>query len=78
MVALAHPSVVALLAGIGLASGFGALLRSVSRDLDLPTTVPAGALVLLAAGAITAVLLAASLPARRAARIDLLRAIATE
>jgi putative ABC transport system permease protein len=41
-------------------------------------TVPLGQLALAAAAATTVGVLAAVLPARRAARVDLLRAIATE
>ena len=64
-------------AAIGL--GLGAFIGwAISRDLDLPATVPAGQLILVAAAAITTGVLAAALPARRAAQVDVLRAIATE
>jgi putative ABC transport system permease protein len=51
---------------------------AIGRDLDLPGTIPAGQLALLAAAALMVGVLAATLPARRAARVDLLRAIAAE
>jgi putative ABC transport system permease protein len=69
--------IAAIGAAIGL--GLGAFIGwAVSRDLDLPTTLPAGQLTLVAAAAITTGVLAAALPARRAAQVDMLRAIATE
>jgi putative ABC transport system permease protein len=69
-----------LLAAIGTTIGLtlGAFLGwAVSRDLDLTATIPAGQLALFAA-AIPVGVLAATLPARRAARVDMLRAIAAE
>ena len=64
-------------AAVGL--GLGAFIGwAVSRDLDLPTTIPAGQLALVAAAAIATGVLAAVLPARRAAQVDMLRAIATQ
>ena len=69
--------IAAIGATIGL--GLGAFIGwAVSRDLDLPATLPAGQLTLAAAAAITTGVLAATLPARRAAQVDVLRAIATE
>jgi putative ABC transport system permease protein len=69
--------IAAIGAAIGL--GLGAFIGwAVSRDLDLPTTLPAGQLTLVAAATITTGVLAAALPARRAAQVDMLRAIATE
>jgi putative ABC transport system permease protein len=70
-----------LLAAVGTTIGLalGAFLGwAVSRDLDLTATIPVGQLALFAAAAITVGVLAATLPARRAARVDLLRAIAAE
>jgi putative ABC transport system permease protein len=70
-----------LIAAIGAAIGLGLgafIGWAVSRDLDLPATLPAGQLTLVAAAAITTGVLAAALPARRAAQVDVLRAIATE
>jgi putative ABC transport system permease protein len=65
--------------GAALGLGLGAFIGwAVSRDLDLPATLPAGQLTLVAAAAITTGVLAAALPARRAAQVDVLRAIATE
>jgi putative ABC transport system permease protein len=69
--------IAAIGATIGL--GLGAFIGwAVSRDLDLPATLPAGQLTLAAAAAVTTGVLAATLPARRAAQVDVLRAIATE
>jgi putative ABC transport system permease protein len=65
--------------GAALGLGLGAFIGwAVSRDLDLPFTLPAGQLALVAAAAITTGVLAAALPARRAAQVDVLRAIAAE
>ena len=71
----------AIVAAIGttVGVGLGALLGwAVSRDLDVPATVPVGWLAVLAAATVAAAVLAAALPARRAARVDLLRAVAVE
>jgi len=69
--------IAAIGATIGL--GLGAFIGwAVSRDLDLPATLPAGQLILVAAAAITTGVLAAALPARRAAQVNMLRAIATQ
>jgi putative ABC transport system permease protein len=70
-----------MIAAIGVAIGFGLgafIGWAVSRDLDLPTTIPAGQLTLVAAAAIATGVLAAVLPARRAAQVHILRAIATQ
>jgi putative ABC transport system permease protein len=70
-----------LVAAIGTAIGLGLgvfLGWGVSRDLDLRVAIPLGQLALFAAAAILASVLAASLPARRAARTDVLRAITAE
>jgi putative ABC transport system permease protein len=70
-----------LVAAIGTAIGLGLgafLGWAVGRDLDLRVVVPAGQFALIATAALVAGVLAAALPARRAARIDLLRAITTE
>jgi putative ABC transport system permease protein len=64
--------------GVAIGLGLGAFIGwAVSRDLDLPVTIPAGQLNLVAAAAIATGVLAAVLPARRAAQVDMLRAIAT-
>jgi putative ABC transport system permease protein len=73
--------VAVLLAAIGTTAGLtlGAFLGwAVSRDLDLTATIPVGQLALFAAAAITVGVLAATLPARRAARVDMLRAIGAD
>jgi putative ABC transport system permease protein len=70
-----------LVAAIGTAIGLGLgafLGWAVGRDLDLRVVVPAGQFALIATAALVAGVLAAALPARRAARIDLVRAITTE
>ncbi|HEX6676062.1 MAG TPA: FtsX-like permease family protein [Actinomycetes bacterium] len=70
-----------IVAAIGTALGLalGAFVGwAVSRDLDVHPTVPVGQLALAAAAATMVAVLAAVLPARRAARVDPLRAIATE
>jgi putative ABC transport system permease protein len=65
--------------GTGLGLGLGAFLGwAVGRDLDLPAAVPVGRLALVAAAAIVAAVLAAALPARRAGRVDVVRAVAAE
>jgi putative ABC transport system permease protein len=71
----------ALVAAIGTAIGLGLgafLGWAVGRDLDLRVVIPVGQLALFAAAAILAGVLAASLPARRAARTDVLHAITAE
>jgi putative ABC transport system permease protein len=70
-----------IIAAIGtvVGLGLGALVGwAVSRDLDLPATIPLGPLAVLAVAAVAVAVLGAALPARRAARLDLLHAIATE
>jgi putative ABC transport system permease protein len=70
-----------IMAAIGTTVGLslGAFLGwAISRDLDLPATIPVAQLALFAAAALMVGVLAATLPARRAARVDLLRAIAAE
>jgi putative ABC transport system permease protein len=62
---------------IGLGLG-GFLGWAISRDLDLSATIPVGQLVLIAAAATVAAVAAAALPARRAARVDVVRAVAVE
>jgi putative ABC transport system permease protein len=62
--------------GITIGLGVGAFLGwAIGRDLDLSATIPVGQLVLIAAAATVA---AATLPARRAARVDIVRAVAVE
>jgi putative ABC transport system permease protein len=70
-----------LLAAVGTAIGLGLgafLGWAVGRDLDLRVAVPVGQLALVAAVALVVGVLAATLPARRAARVDVLAAIAAE
>ena len=70
-----------LLTAVGTTLGLalGAFLGwAISRDLDLTATVPVGRLALFAAAATTVGVLAATLPTLRAARVDVLRAIAAE
>ena len=70
-----------LLTAVGTTIGLalGAFLGwAISRDLDLTATVPVGRLALFAAAATTVGVLAATLPTLRAARVDVLRAIAAE
>jgi putative ABC transport system permease protein len=70
-----------LVAAIGTAIGLalGAFLAwAIGRDLDLEIAFPVVQLTLFAAAAVGAGVLAAALPARRAARTDVLRAITAE
>jgi putative ABC transport system permease protein len=70
-----------LVGAIGTAIGLGLggfLGWAVSRDLDLRVAIPAGQFALVAAAALVASVLAATLPARRAARTDVLRAVTAE
>jgi putative ABC transport system permease protein len=77
MVAWEAVIVAAIGSVVGL--GLGAFLGwAVSRDLDLPATVPAGPLLVVAGAACAVAVLAAALPARRAARVDVVRAVAAE
>jgi putative ABC transport system permease protein len=65
--------------GITIGLGVGAFLGwAISRDLDLSAIIPVGQLVLIAAAATVAAVAAATLPARRAARVDIVRAVAVE
>jgi putative ABC transport system permease protein len=65
--------------GITIGLGLGGFLGwAISRDLDLSATIPVGQLVLIAAAATVAAVAAATLPARRAARVDVVRAVAVE
>jgi putative ABC transport system permease protein len=69
-----------IVAAIGTAIGLGLgtfMSWAATRDLDLPVVVPVGQLALIAAAVLICVL-AATLPARRAGRVDLLHAIATD
>jgi putative ABC transport system permease protein len=76
---VAWEAVIVAAIGTGLGLALGAFLGwAVGRDLDLPATIPAGQLVLVAAAATAAAVLAATLPARRAARVDVVRAVAAE
>ncbi|MGW5673094.1 ABC transporter permease, partial [Micromonospora sp. NPDC003776] len=72
--------VAALAAVLGLPLGAGlaaATVAALGRDAPLPLAVPAGRLALVLAVTLAAGLLAGLLPARRAARLDVLAAIAT-
>ncbi len=65
--------------GVLLGIGFGVALMYAVRDQGLEViSVPAGQLAIFLALAVVIGVLAAVLPARRAARLDVLRAIATE
>jgi putative ABC transport system permease protein len=72
----------ATVAATGTAVGLalGALVGwATTRALNLSAAeVPVGRLAVCAAGAVLASMLAAAIPARRAARVDVLRALATE
>jgi putative ABC transport system permease protein len=70
-----------LVGAIGTAIGLGLggfLGWAVSRDLDLRVALPTSQFALVAAVALLASVLAATLPARRAARTDVLRAVTAE
>jgi putative ABC transport system permease protein len=77
-----HESVITALlgAGLGIALGLGlaAIVTSVFSDEGLTFAVPAGSLVVLTVVAGLAGILAAIAPARRAARLDVLTALAYE
>jgi putative ABC transport system permease protein len=77
-----HESVITALlgAGLGIALGLGlaAIVTSVFADEGLTFAVPAGSLVVLTVVAALAGILAAIAPARRAARLDVLTALAYE
>jgi putative ABC transport system permease protein len=77
-----HESVITALMGatLGIAAGLGlaAIVTSVFADAGLTFAVPAGALVVLEIVAALAGVLAAVIPARRAARLDVLTALAYE
>jgi putative ABC transport system permease protein len=70
---------VAVVIGVVLGVGLGiATLAGLSADTDLVVSVPAGQLVVTVVLAVLAGLAAGLLPARRAARLDVLDAIATQ
>jgi putative ABC transport system permease protein len=77
-----HESVITALigAGLGIAAGLGlaAIVTSVFGDEGLTFAVPTGSLVALTIVAAVAGVLAAIAPARRAARLDVLTALAYE
>jgi putative ABC transport system permease protein len=77
-----HESIITALLGaaMGIAAGLGvaALLASAFADEGITFAIPVGSLVAFAAVAILAGVLAAILPARRAARMDVLTALAYE
>ncbi len=70
---------VAVAVGLVLGVGLGvATMAGLSADTDLVVSVPVGRLVAIVAFAVLAGLAAGLLPARRAARLDVLTAIATQ
>jgi putative ABC transport system permease protein len=77
-----HESVITALMGaaLGIAAGLGlaAIVTSVFGDEGLTFAIPGGALVVLTVVAALAGVLAAVVPARRAARLDVLTALAYE
>jgi putative ABC transport system permease protein len=77
-----HESIITALLGaaMGIAAGLGiaAILASVFAEEGLTFAVPVGSLVAFSLVAIVAGVLAAILPARRAARMDVLTALAYE
>ena len=77
-----HECIITALLGaaMGIAAGLGiaAMLASVFADEGLTFAVPVGSLVAFSLVAIVAGVLAAILPARRAARMDVLTALAYE
>jgi putative ABC transport system permease protein len=77
-----HESIITALLGaaMGIAAGLGiaAVLASVFAEEGLTFAVPVGSLVAFAVVAIVAGVLAAIMPARRAARMDVLTALAYE
>ena len=76
---VAWEAVIVAAIGTSIGVGLGAFIGwAVCRDLELPPTIPVGQLVLLAAAATLLAVAAAYLPARRAARLDPVRAVAAE
>ena len=77
-----HESIITALLGaaMGIVAGLGiaAILASVFADEGITFAIPVGSLVAFAVVAIVAGVLAAILPARRAARMDVLTALAYE
>jgi len=72
-------AVLGALLGVILGIGFGVALMYAVRDQGLEViSVPGGQLVVFLVLAIVIGVLAAVFPARRAARLDVLRAIATD
>jgi putative ABC transport system permease protein len=72
-------SVLGALLGVGLGIGFGIALMYAVRDQGLEViSVPESQLALFLGLSLVIGVLAAVFPARRAARLDVLRAIATE
>ncbi|WP_220505129.1 ABC transporter permease [Microbispora sp. H10830] len=68
----------AIVAGLGLGAAFAAgTITALGRTTEATLTLPVGPLLLVVAVAAVAGLLAGLLPARRAARFDVLTAIAT-
>jgi putative ABC transport system permease protein len=77
-----HESIITALLGaaMGITAGLGvaAILASVFADEGITFAIPVGSLIAFAVVAIVAGVLAAILPARRAARMDVLTALAYE
>ncbi len=77
-----HEGVITALLGaaVGIAAGLGlaAIVTSLLADEGLAFAVPAGTLVAFVVVAVLCGVLAAALPARRAARLDVLDALAYE
>jgi putative ABC transport system permease protein len=72
-------AVLGALLGVGLGIGFGIALMYAVRDQGLEViSIPTGQLVVFLLLSVVIGVLAAVFPARRAARLDVLRAIATE
>jgi putative ABC transport system permease protein len=78
----AESAIIAVIgAALGIALGLGlgtALAYAVTRGQQPTVTVPAGQLILFAAAAVLAGVAASVAPARRAAKLDMLAAIASE
>ena len=73
-----HESIITALLGAATGLGIAAILATVFADEGITFAIPAGSLVAFVVVAILAGVLAAILPARRAARMDVLTALAYE
>jgi putative ABC transport system permease protein len=76
--ALAHAALIGAVTGMTLGLALAAAVTSAFSDEGLTFAVPAGALIAFTVVAIVAGVLAAVLPARRAARTNVLAALAYE